>query len=186
MLKNIARVAAVALIAGVALVACGSDQQACAAPMGNQLPMVAAPMGNQPPPPKGNTQRNQPKPGTQRTTSRVQDKPRTTINPAPKPTSWAGYNDRVKQRNWSQPYRKGYSVPQQPVIVNYYGHDYRTYPGYPGYYPIGVWPMHYGHDYGCVADQEADPETTAAPTANPTVTVTVSPSTTPSTSETPR
>lgn len=146
MLRNIARAAAIALIAVVGVVACSDDQQACAASWGN-----APKPPSQPKPPKV----NQPKPGQQRTTSKVQDK--TQPKATTKPTSWSGYNDRVQNRKWDQPYRKGYPVAQQPVIINQYGHDYRTYPGYYGYYPIGVWPMGYGHTYGCVADQEGDP-----------------------------
>lgn len=181
MLRHIARAAAIALIAGGALVACGNDQSACAATMGNQPPPPKSQTKVNPP--KANT--NQPKPGAQRTTSRVQDQPRANKTTT-KPTTWAGYNDRVKQRNWSKPYRKGYDVPQQPIIINQYGHDYRTYPGYVGYYPIGVWPVGYGQHYGCVAEREADPDQTPASPA-PTVTVTMPPSTapTPSPSETP-
>jgi hypothetical protein len=182
MLKNIARIVAVGLVAVAGLVACSDDQQACAA---QGAPLPQAQQTYRPPAPRPPKQ-----PTQKRTTSKVQDKPRATtkIQPTQKPTSWSGYNDRVKKRNWSQPYRKGYAVPQQPVIVNYYGHDYRTYYGYPGYYPIGVWPMGYGAHYGCVADEESTPEAAPAstPTPAPAATVTVTPSTTPSPTETPR
>jgi hypothetical protein len=182
MIRNLARVLAVVLVGIGALVACGDDQQACAATMGNPRPN----------PPKYNPP---PRPSGQRTSSKVQDRTskktttgtsngssKKSTNPywrsSSKPTTWGGYN--TSSRNWSQPYRKNMPVAPQPVIVNYYGHDYRTYPMFPGYYPVGVWPVGYGAHYGCVAEREAEPE--QAPTPAPTVTVTVPPSPT----ETPR
>jgi hypothetical protein len=183
MIRHLARVAAVAILAAAGLVACGDDQQACAAPAQFAVPAVYNPPKPQQ---KANPPKvNQPRPQSQRTTSRVQDQPRANKTTT-KPTTWAGYNDRVKQRNWSQPYRKDYPVAPQPVIINQYGHDYRTYPGYGGYYPIGVWPAGYGQRYGCVADQEGDGE--KSPTPAPTMTVTVTPTPSPSSTptETPR
>lgn len=158
--------AAVIILAG-ALVACGNDQPAC-----------AASVGTPPKPPKVNP----PKPQQQRTTSKVQDRPKTAPKTqkkaAPKPTNWSGYNDRVKQRNWSTPYRKGYPTAPQPIIIHQYGNDYRTYPGYYGYYPVGVWPVGYGAKFGCTSEREDTP----AP-AQPTSTVTVTTSPTPSESD---
>lgn len=196
MIRNLARLTAVALVALGGAVACSEDTPACAAtvaePMNPTSQQTYKPPKVNPPPQK---------PAQQRTTSRVQDKPKTTstttsgkktttIKPnwksTSKPTTWGGYK---QDRNWNQPYRKNMPVPQQPVIVNVYNHDYRTYPGYAGYYPVGVWPVGYGAHYGCVAETEAPAETpTPAPTvtvtAPPPVTVTVPPSATPS--ETPR
>ena len=169
MLKNIARVAAVALIALAGVVACSDDQQACAAPLGT------APRPNPVRPPKANPPKQDTKPGQQRTTSKVQDAPKAGKTTT-KPKNWSGYDDRVKKRTWSKPYREGYPVPQQPVIINQYGHDYRSYPGYYGYYPIGVWPMGYGARYGCVSDEEQDLEKSPPPSPAPTVTVTAPPS----------
>lgn len=191
MIRHIARALAV-LLFGVGLVACSSDDNpVCAATV---LPTVNPPR----PQPRPN-----PRPAQQRTTSKVQDKPRgpsgttnkagkkqdkpkaITSNPAwksgTKPTTWSGYNP--NSRNWSQPYRKGYEAAPQPVIINNFGHDYRTYPYYPGFYPVGVWPVGYGARYGCVAEREATPEAPASPA--PTVTVTVPPSTPPSSTTTP-
>lgn len=169
--KNILRLAAAVVLIGGGIVACSNGTPACAA------------TGPKPPAPKPY------RPSGQRTTSKVQDKPRTntsrktTTNPnwksSTKPTTWGGYN---ANRNWQQPYRKGMPVAPQPVIIHQYNHDYRTYPGYSGYYPVGVWPVGYGQRYGCSADREAAPEST--PTPAPTVTVTVP--ATPSPTETPR
>lgn len=164
MIKTLARAAAITLLAVVGLVACSDDQQACAASMANNPPKPPAAK-----PPKANP----PKPGQQRTTSRVQDKPRVDKKATTRPTAWSGYNDRANKRNWTKPYRKGYPAAPQPVIINQYGHDYRTYPGYVGFYPVGVWPVGYGHQYGCSAEREADPE--RPPTPAPTVTVTAPP-----------
>lgn len=169
-----ARLAAVVLLGIGALVACSNDQQACAA------------TGPKPPP--------APKPyrpaGGQRTTSKIQDKPRTTTgrsnNPywksSSRPTTWDGYNS--GSRNWSQPYRKNMPIPQQPVIIHVHNYEYRTYPGYSGYYPVGIWPIGYGQRYGCVADREADPVSVPPSTPAPTVTVTVTPSASPTVSPT--
>lgn len=201
MIRHIARLLTIALF-GLGIVACSSDDNpVCAA----EAPAVA--MGNPRPQPRSNPG----KPAGQRTTSKVQDKPRgpsgttngsgkkqdkpkaVTSNPAwrsgTKPTTWSGYNP--NSRNWSTPYRKGYDAAPQPVIINnYYGHDYRTYPGYIGYYPVGYWPRGYGEHYDATGTKEAEPETTASPSPAPTVTVTVPPSTppssTPAPSETPR
>ncbi|QNE18159.1 hypothetical protein F1D05_09970 [Kribbella qitaiheensis] len=102
-----------------------------------------------------------------------------------KPTTWGGYN--TGGRNWSQPYRKNMPVVPQPVIVNYHGYDYRTYPNYPGYYPVGVWPVGYGAHYGCAADRESGPAPAGAQTQPPTTTVTttVEPTMTPRGATTP-
>lgn len=173
MKKNLARAAAVTVLLAGSIVACGDGTPACAA------------TGPKPPAPKPYRPS---KPSGQRTKSKVQDKPRTstsrkpTTNPywksSTKPTSWGGYNS---GRNWKQPYRKGMPAAPQPVIVHVHNNDYRTYPGYSGYYPVGVWPMGYGARYGCSADKEADPQG-AQPTPAPTVTVPATPSPT----ETPR
>jgi hypothetical protein len=170
MKKNLVRVAAVTVLIAGSIVACGNGTPACA--------------GTKPPAPKPY------RPSGQRTTSKVQDKPKTstsrktTTNPnwksSTKPTTWGGYNT---GRNWKQPYRKGAPVAPQPVIIHQYGHDYRTYPGYYGYYPVGVWPIGYGDRYGCSADKEAAPQQ-SQPTSTPTVTVTVPATATPT--ETPR
>jgi hypothetical protein len=196
MIRHIARLLTIALF-GVGIVACSSDDNpVCAAPL------PAGVVGNPRPPAPRPAQQ---KPAQQRTTSKVQDKPRgpsgttngsgkkqdkpkaVTSNPAwksgTKPTTWSGYNP--NSRNWSTPYRKGYDPAPQPVIINNYGHDYRTYPGYIGYYPVGYWPMGYGAHYGCTAEREADPETTASPSPAPTVTVTAPASTTPSATPSP-
>jgi hypothetical protein len=178
MKRHLPRALTILLIGAGTLVACGNDQDACAASAGN-LPKPGARI----------TQR----PTTQRTTSRIQDRPRTTTSTSNKsnkttqqrPTNWFGYNDRVKQHNWAKPYRKGYPVPQQPIIVNQYGHDYRTYPGYPGLYPVGVWPVGYGNEFGCSTEKEADPETAAAPLPAPTMTVTATPNPFPAPTPTP-
>lgn len=180
--RNIARILAVVLIGAGALVACSDDQQACAATAGSL---------SKPSPPR---------PGSQRTSSKVQDRPmktsgsnpgsskKATTNPywrtSTKPSTWGGYN--TGGRNWSQPYRKNMPLAPQPAIVNYYGRDYRSYPSYPGYYPVGVWPEGYGARYGCVADRESTPEPTGTPTPSPTatVTITVEPTTTPTASAT--
>lgn len=200
MIRHLARILAVAMLGGVALVACSDQQQACAASLSEPM-KPAAQQTSKPNPPKVNP------PKTGRTTSKVQDKPKTgsgtnsggtkkttTINPnwksTSKPTTWGGYK---QSRNWSQPYHSGYPAPQQPVIVHVHNYDYRTYPGYVGYYPVGVWPVGYGERYGCVADNESTPQPTENPspapatvtvTVPPPVTVTVPPSATPS--ETPR
>lgn len=146
-LARIARIAAATILTAGLLVACSDQTQACAA------------TGPRPPAPKP-YKPAQPKPGGQRTSSKIQDKPRpakTTSHPnwktTSKPTTWGGYN---AGRNWQKPYRKGMPVAPQPVIVHHYGADYRTYPGYPGYYPAGVWPVGYGARYGCAADQEGE------------------------------
>lgn len=163
MIRHIARLAAIVLVAVGGVVACSEDTPVCAAP----IPAANNPRPVQPPkanPPKVN------QPGQQRTTSKVQDKTqtgkqdkaKTTTNPAwkssTKPTAWSGYNP--NSRDWSKPYRKGHKPAPQPVIINQYGHDYRTYPGYGGYYPVGVWPIGYGATYGCVAEREDDAEET--------------------------
>jgi hypothetical protein len=206
MIRHLAGVAAIVVIGGVAFVACSDDQQACAATI--PASQAAEPMA---PTSQASSKPGGTRPGSTRTTSKIQDKPggtsttrtttgsgttrtTTTIKPnwksSTKPTTWDGYK---QDRNWSQPYAKNKPVPQQPVIVHVYNHDYRTYPGYVGYYPVGVWPIGYGERYGCVAESESTPQPTenpsAAPatvtvTAPPPVTVTVPPSATPS--ETPR
>lgn len=200
LVKIAARLLAVVLLGMLSLVACSDDQQACAATVTEPM----APTSQQTYKPPSTTRRNN-QPGSTRTTSKVQDKPRTgtnsgstgkrttTIKPnwksTAKPTTWGGYK---QDRNWSKPYHSGYPVPQQPIIINQYGHDYRTYPGYIGYYPVGVWPMGYGTRYGCVAETEATPAASPTPaptvtvtaTPDPTVTVTATPTSTPS--ETPR
>lgn len=171
MKRHLARALTIMLIGAGTLVACGNDQDAC-----------AATAGNLPKPVSRTTQR----PTTQRTTSKVQDRPKTATSTSNKttqqrPTNWSGSKDRVKKHNWTKPYRQGYPVPQQPVTINQYGHDYRTYPGYPGIYPVGVWPVGYGHDFGCRADKEANPETiqTPAPASTTPVTETATPTPSP-------
>lgn len=176
-MKNVVRLAAIVVVIGGGIVACGNDTPACAG------------TGPRPPAPRP-YKPAQPKPGGQRTKSKIQDKPhssskKTTTNPnwksSTKPTTWGGYNT---GRNWQQPYRKGMPTAPQPVIIHQYGSDYRTYPGYGGYYPVGVWPMGYGARYGCSADKEADPQSQSTPSPAPTVTVTVP--ATPSPTQTPR
>jgi len=169
-IQLVIRIAAgTALVAGL-LVACGDQTPACA----GTAPRPPAPKPYKPS-----------RPGGQRTTSKVQDKPKTkATNPnwksSTKPTTWGGYSS---NRNWQQPYRKGLPAAPQPVIIHQYGGDYRSYPGFVGYYPVGVWPVGYGARYGCSADKEADPQG-SQPTPAPTVTVTVP--ATPSPTETPR
>ncbi|MFD7161354.1 hypothetical protein ACFV9C_42680 [Kribbella sp. NPDC059898] len=150
------------LIGTGTLVACSNDDEACA----------SQPLTKPPGPSRTNN-----RPSSGRTTSKVQD--RTNTNKSGKsgkatqrPTNWSGYNERVKQHNWSKPYRAGFPTPQQPVIIHQYGHDYRTYPGYGGYYPVGTWPIGYGERYGCRSEKESQPDTTSSPTPEPTVTVT--------------
>lgn len=145
-MKTLIRIIAMlALVAG-SLVACGNSSPVCAA------------TGPKPPPAKPIKPQQ---PRQQRTTSKVQDRPnnqpKATKKPAAKPTNWGGYNDRVAKRSWTSPYRKGYPTAPQPVIIHQHGSDYRTYPGYTGYYPVGVWPSGYGSKYGCSADQEGSP-----------------------------
>jgi hypothetical protein len=171
MKKNLARVAAVTVLIAGSIVACGNGTPACAATSGKPAPKPYRPS----------------KPSGQRTTSKVQDKPRIgtsrkpTTNPywksSTKPTTWGGYNT---GRNWQQPYRKGMPPAPQPVIVHVHNHDYRTYPGYAGYYPVGIWPIGYGQRYGCSAEKEAAPESTPSPAPTVTVTTTVPPSVEPS------
>lgn len=161
-MKTIARIAAATILTTGLLVACSNGDPAC-----------AATLGNPPKPPARPYKPSQPKPAQKRTTSKVQDQPK---KAAPKPTNWGGYNDRVNERNWSQPYRKGMPVAPQPVIIHQYGNDYRTYPGYSGYYPVGIWPVGYGARYGCTPERE---DTPATPTPSPTTTVTVTATPTP-------
>lgn len=163
-MRNLIRIGAVLTLAGGLLVACGDDQPACA----GSPPKPPAPKPYQPK-----------QPNQQRTTSKVQDKPKVsskTTNPnwksTSKPTTWGGYK---QDRNWQQPYRKNMPVAPQPIIIHQYGNDYRTYPGFGGYYPVGVWPVGYGARYGCVPEKESTPE----PTPTATVTVTATPSESP-------
>jgi hypothetical protein len=195
-MRHLARILAVALL-GTGLAACSDDgQEACAAP----APAVAAPAA---PAAVETTRPRQPsrpqQPRQQRTTSKVQDKTRstsgtnsgsgkrtTTINPnwksTTKPTKWGDYKT---DRNWSKPYRSGYPAAPQPVIIHQYGYDYRTYPGYYGWYPVGVYPVGYGAKYGCVADEEKNEPEQAPPSPAPTVTVTATPTPTETRSPTP-
>lgn len=153
-----ARLAVVALL-GAGLVACSGDRPACAAATPTPYPALRT----QPVPDvAGYTSRPQPKwtykpPSTVRTRSRVQD----TTRPAPaapkttKPTSWKAYTP--PPRNWSQPYGKGRPVAPQPTVTYWHNAYYRTYPGYAGYYPPGVWPVGYGDTYGCQPIEEGAP-----------------------------
>lgn len=156
-MKNLIRFSAVLALTGGLLVACGDDQPACA--------------GTPPRPPAPKPYRPQ-QPNGQRTRSKVQDKPKANPNwkSGSKPSTWGGYNT---GRNWQQPYRKNMPVPPQPIIIHQYGSDYRSYPGFVGYYPVGVWPVGYGARYGCVPEKESTPDPTA------TVTVTTTPTETP-------
>jgi hypothetical protein len=165
-MKTIARIAAAIILTSGLLVACGNSSDACAA---QGAPLPQAQQTYRPPAPKPPRQ-----PTQKRTTSKVQDRtqpPKVQKKTQPKPTNWGGYNDRVNKRNWSQPYRKGLPVAPQPVIIHQYGNDYRTYPGYSGYYPVGIWPVGYGARYGCTPEREDTP----APTPTATVTVTATP-----------
>lgn len=138
----------VVLVAAVVLVACDDDTPACAAPA------VGVPVAV-------TTYRPQPRP-TFRAPTQPRQSTRVTLNPpkagkttAPKPSSWKD----VKQppHTWGQPYGKGRPVPPQPTVTVHYGHDYRVYPGYAGYYAPGYFPPGYGARYGCTAD-EREPE----------------------------
>lgn len=84
---------------------------------------------------------------------------RPTLNPPKpaktKPTAWSQYKP---PHTWGQPYGKGRPVPPQPSVIHIHNHDYRTYPGYPGYYGPGIFPIGYGAQYGCRAPQEGPPD----------------------------
>lgn len=139
-MRTLIRIIAMLALATGSLVACGSGIPACAATGPKPQPI-------KPPAVKPNRP-NVNQPTQKRTTSKVQD--RTRNQPTTKPTRWSGYNT---GRTWSTPYRKGYPVAPQPSLVN----DYRSYPGYPGLYPVGVWPSGYGNRYGCTPDREGGP-----------------------------
>ncbi|MET7335962.1 hypothetical protein [Nonomuraea sp. NPDC005650] len=64
----------------------------------------------------------------------------------------------------AQPYKPSTSRPlirQQPKVTYRTGTDhqqYRHFDGFPGWYPVGVWPYGYADQYGCavVSGQEGD------------------------------
>lgn len=138
-----------ALLGGVLLVACGDDTPACAATTPKPIDALRMPGAGptyRPPPPRY-TYKPPPAPRKQDTYRA----PKT----QPKPTSWKQYKPPHK---WGQPYGKGRPVAPQPTVTHWHGGDYRTYPGYYGYYPVGVWPIGYGDTYGCRPLQEGQPE----------------------------
>lgn len=138
-----ARLTLAALLLGVGLVACGDDTPACAAPTPKPVDALRMPSAPKPPPPAKPPAYKPPayKPPAYRSTTR--------------PTSWKQHQP---PHTWGQPYGKGRPVPARPTVVVRHQHEYRTYPGYVGYYPIGVWPIGYGETYGCRPLQEGHPE----------------------------
>lgn len=153
-----ARLAAVSVL-GASLVACSGDRPACAASTPSPTPALrTAPVA---PDVAGYTSRPQPKwtykpPSTRRTTSRVQDTKAAPAAPkTTKPTAWSAY--KPPSHNWSQPYAKNKPTAPQPTVTYWHNSYYRTYPGYAGYYPPGVWPIGYGDTYGCQPIEEGAP-----------------------------
>lgn len=146
------RAGAVAVIPIAALVlwgvqGCSDDLPACAAEPSPALRMLPqAPATSRPQQPRYTY-----KPPVQQ--PRKQD----TIPAAPKtkPTSWSQYKP---PHTWGQPYGKGRPAAPQPTVIVRHQHEYRTYPGYPGYYPPGIYPYGYGNAYGCRPAQEGDPD----------------------------
>src|SRR4051794_35001807 len=125
-MKATIRIASLLVLVSGTIVACSNQMPACAGTSKPSTPRTS--------------KHDRPRPSSQRTTSKVQDKPTTAV---PRPTSWSGYGERT-QRNWTKPYRTGYPVAPQPTIVHRPGGEYRVYPTYSGYYPPGTWPNGYG------------------------------------------
>jgi hypothetical protein len=71
------------------------------------------------------------------------------------PKSWGEYKP---PHRWGDTYKPGKPAAPQPTVTRYRDHDVRVYPGFPGYYPVGVWPIGYGERYGCVPLQEGQPD----------------------------
>lgn len=139
MIRVVARLAAVGVLAAGLLTACSDDTPACAA-------------NNPKPPPAAKPPRVQPAQPRQpqRPQDRVQQ-PKTTTSV---PKSWGEYKP---PHRWGDTYKPGKPAAPQPTVTRYLGGDYRVYPGYPGFYPVGVWPVGYGDAYGCHPLQEGRP-----------------------------
>ncbi|WP_329431063.1 hypothetical protein OG339_48745 (plasmid) [Streptosporangium sp. NBC_01495] len=134
--RTFARATVLVLFATTALAACSTmeDRPACAASF----------------PPPG--------PGSSKTTSGNTTTTRTDTRPAP-PQKTATKPQQTSQGTWQrqEPRRVHKSQPTKVYFTNRYGRRYVQYPGYPGYYVIGVYPVTYGAAYGCTPAEVGEP-----------------------------
>jgi len=145
--RMLARAATLALFAATALVACSAaeDRPACAASV--------------PPPAPGPGSGSKPGPGSgsSKTTSSNTGTARTDTRPAPQKT--ATKPQQTSNGTWQrqEPRRVYKPQPAKVYVTDLYGQRYAQYPGFPGYYVIGVYPLTYGDTYGCTPAQVGEP-----------------------------
>lgn len=178
MQRFLARSLTVALIASATLVACSDDQPACAATAG------PGPGGSKSGSSSSNSgsSRSGSGSGTGSSISRAQVNPQT-APPAPKPivrpttapnvpttrptmpsvptsrpnvwqTAKPTYPS-AKQRQ--EPRRMYRPQPPKKYVPWRNGQQRIQYPGYVGFYPVGIYPYGYGAAYGCTPAQEGEP-----------------------------
>lgn len=130
------------IMLAVFLAACADeDSVACAAPPPRPAPAAPRPAAPKNPPPQPRRQVPQ------------QQAPKVPAAPKAKPVAPWGVGSYAPKAN--VPARKGYPQQYKPETRI---DGYRHFPGYTGWYPIGVYPVGYVEYYGCTppGDQEDD------------------------------